>query len=85
MSDEAPRRIADPAVAEMVVNGRLLYRLEQRKESNLNDVETAAAVVPLLSLASTLESVNLDRPAGDVLEEADYEFDLHDDQPRNVE
>lgn len=45
---------------------------------------TAAMVVSLRSLASTLEEVNLDRPAEDVLEDTDHDFSLHDDDPDNM-
>jgi hypothetical protein len=69
----------------MSANGRLIYRLEQRKESDLDDVEIAAMVASLRSFADALEHTNLDTDASDILESTDHRIDLHDHQPDNVE
>lgn len=84
MSDNGPKRIADPAVSELDVGGRLVYRLEQQKESDLSELETAAMVASLRSFADALERTNLDRPAEEILEETGHTFSLHDDDPENV-
>ncbi len=79
-------RIPNPAVAELTVNGQLVYYLEQRQEGDLSDIETAAMVVSLRSLADSLESTNLEKPASDILEETDHSFALDDlDDPDNVD
>lgn len=83
--DGAPQRIADPAIAELTVDGRLIYRLEQRREADLSDVEAAGVIVSLRSLADQLEDAALDEPASAVLEATDHTFDLDDlDDPSNV-
>ena len=74
--DGGPVRIPDPAFAELVVNGQLIYRLEQRRESDLRDVEAAALVVSLRSLADSIESTNLEQPAETILEDLDDSSNL---------
>lgn len=75
---EAGASIDDPAVADLEVNGRLVCRLERRKASDLREVEAAATVVSLRSLAAELEHDRLGRPAADVLEDVDHVFEVRE-------
>lgn len=85
MTDPRPLRIPDPAVAELDDgDGRLLCRVEQRKEADLNPVETAAVVSSLRNLADALEA-DLPENAQGVLEKAEFTFQINDDDPENVE
>jgi len=80
MSDDVggPRRIPNPAISELDVNGRLIYRLEHQQEQDLSELETAALVVSLRSLADALETTNLEKPASDILEESNHSFEIED-------
>ena len=82
---DGPRRIPDPAISELDIGGLLIYRLEHKQERDLSDLETAALVVSLRSMADALESTNLERPAGEILEESDHRFVLEDlDEPDSL-
>jgi hypothetical protein len=89
MSDDrdgaGPRRLPDPAVLDVDRGGRLLARLEHRREHDLDDVDVAALVMALRSHADALESIHLDEPPADVLERAGVSVALDDDDPTNVE
>jgi hypothetical protein len=78
MGDEPPRRIPGPAVAELTVHGRLIARLEQRRETDFSDVETATLVASLRSLADMLEKEHLDQPAKGLLVASDHSFSVDD-------
>lgn len=82
--DELPPRIPNAASAELRVNDRLLYVLQQRREDELDEVEAAALVESLRSLADSLEASTLDQPAARVLEEAEALVTVDDDTPSNV-
>ena len=75
-TDEDSERLSDPAVAECRLNGRLLYRLEQRRETDLSALEAAAVITSLRSLADGLEASCLDRQAEEVLAEVDVDVRL---------
>jgi len=81
MPEPAPRGVpGDPtATAEGRLNGRLLYVLEQRREGDLSDVEAAAVIQSLRSLADGLEESCLDRQAGEVLAEVDVAVTIEGD------
>ena len=89
MSDDrdgtGPRRLPDPAVLDVDRGGRLLARLEHRREHELDDVDLAAIVMALRSHADALEATHLDEPPADVLEHAGVSVALDDDEPTNVE
>lgn len=87
MSDcpgESPPRILDGASTELAVDGHLIAVLEHRREGDLSDVEATALVESLRSVADALEANTLDRPAGDVLDEANIAVDVDDDTSSNV-
>lgn len=89
MSDDrdgtGPRRLPDPAVLDVDRGGRLLARLEHRREHDLDDVDVAAIVLALRSHADALATTHLDEPPADVLERAGASVALDDDEPTNVE
>jgi hypothetical protein len=82
--DDPSPRIPNAASTELAVDGRLIYVLEQRRESDLSELEAAALVESLRSMADGLEGACLDRPASDVLDEANVSVDVDDDTPSNV-
>lgn len=77
-------RIPDPAIAELEINGELLCYVQQRKPEQCSDVELAALAAHFRSLATTHEE-RLDRPADEVLDAADVDLQVHDDDPENVD
>lgn len=84
MPESTPRRLPEGATAECRLNGRLLYVLQQRTERDLTDLEAAAVIESLRSLADGLEESCLDRQAGEVLAEVDVAVTIEDDEPANV-
>lgn len=84
MPEHPPRWLPDGAEAECRLNGRLLYVLRQRREEDLSDVEAAAVIQSLRSLADALEESCLDRRAGEVLAEVNVDVTIDDDEPANV-
>lgn len=81
MSDSGPpERLPNPGMAELTIDGRLVYRLEHR-DRDLSELEAAAMVTSLRDLASEVEGTVLDRPAEEVVDESDREFRTHDVDP----
>lgn len=73
-------RIPSPATAELTLNGRLLYYLEQRRPEECTEVEAAAIAHGLRSLADATEA-QLKRPAEEVLAEVGPDVEVFDDDP----
>lgn len=84
MPDPAARRLPNTAEAELRLNGRLLYGLQQRSEGDLTPIKAAAVIESLRSLADGLEETCLDRQAGEVLAEVDVSMEVQNDDPANV-
>jgi hypothetical protein len=81
---EAPSPLAEPAVLELAVNGRLLAEVQHRPMDCLDEIDTAALVATLRSTADALEEHHLDRPASEVLDETVHSFNVAGDKPSNV-
>jgi hypothetical protein len=76
-NNDPPERLPNPGIAELTIDGRLIYRLEHR-DRDLSELEAAAMVTSLRDLASEVEETVLDRPAEEIVKESDYELRQHD-------